>query len=302
MLARSLDVVSQLAFIGVHSRAARLARIVLLAAAVVCISLARPASEEQKRIGDIQIRDITTLTLNRYVRVSGVLAIERAYQVQVRVGGIDLRGSRYIPLVDPSSADPLFVLDEGLPQAGQNAGRVTLVGQIVEGVGQQPGYYLQIGDPPNVQLMNALARIGLIVAALTLAAMLVMWLIQREDFVVPVGGPGQIAPRAPELLWYGSLGKTFDEATVRGAGVALGARRREASFTPAGAPANAWTISVRKLREASPVTVATRYGALAAARLVYEDERGLVNRAVLAAQSPQARDAVVDVLRHVGNV
>lgn len=302
MLARSLDVISHLAFIGAHSRAARLARIVLLAAAVVCISLARPASEEQKRIGDIEIRDITTLTLGRYVRVTGTLAAERAYQVQVRVGGVELRGSRYIPLIAPSSADPLFVLDEGLP-AGALGGRpVTLVGQVVEGVGRQPTYYLQIGDPPNVQLMNTLARAGLIVAALTLAAILIIWLIQRQDFAVPVAGPGALAPRAPELLWYGSVGKTYSEATVRGAAVALDARRREASFTPAGAAGNTWTISVRRLREAAPATIATRHGALAAARLTYEDERGLVNRAVLAANSPQARDAVVEVLRHVGNV
>jgi hypothetical protein len=42
--------------------------------------------------------------------------------------------------------------------------------------------------------------------------------------------------------------------------------------------------------------VASKYGALPAARLRFEDERGLLRHAVIAANTAQSRDAVLEVL------
>ncbi len=196
--------------------------------------------------------------------------------------------------------DPLYVLDQNLPSVPAEGGQVTLTGKLAVGTGQQPPYFLEVGDPPDIVLMNSLARAGAVLLAALFAAAAVNWYVRRANYALSVPyGTADAAPAAPALLWFGVLGRAYGDAALRQAPAAMTVNRSEALIQSLGQGAP-WSVVVRRLVTADPTIVATRYGALPAARLEFEDERGLKRRAVLATNSQASRDALIDSLRFVG--
>lgn len=159
-LARALDGFAAACY---HLRRSDLARWIFIALVVVALGLmlfTRPGQLENQTVREVAIGDISIASVNTYVRVSGVLDPTGAYRTSYNLGGFELYGSRYIPLMKPGTPDAIWVADENLP-ARDSGGYVTLVAQVMMGQGmQQPTLYLQVGYPPNVILANLLSRLG----------------------------------------------------------------------------------------------------------------------------------------------
>lgn len=276
-----------------HSRAAQIAAMIALGLCVIAISLAKPGDDTPKKIIETSPSQITYTTLNQFVRVTGELDAQRARQTQMSLGPITLRGSRYLPMTEPGSPQILWVADENLPSDAASGKPITLLGQMVEGIGQQPPMYLQVGEPPNTRLFNILARVGMVIWALLILVILAMrWAAQRH-FALSVSAPPVANTAAPELLWFGMVGRELPAQ--------LSAIRREAVIENAGQTAR-WRVVIHRLMDARQTSIATSFGALAAARLTYQDDVGLTRRAVLAANSPATLNAALDVLKHVGAI
>jgi hypothetical protein len=178
------------------------------------------------------------------------------------------------------ASDPLLILDKNLPSPGSD-GTVRLVGKIQEGGAQVP-YYLEVGEPPNVPLQNALARAGAISGAALLGVALMTWLIGRADYAIAVGRPAvSPAPAGVGAPWFGSLGAAFGYMTVRQAPVTVTKARNEIRLESC-ASRPSWAIHIREIHSARPVRVATSYGPLLAARIEFQDERGLLRRGTIA--------------------
>ena len=160
--------ISRLAFKIRQSRVARMAGLMALGLCFIAISLARPGNDEPKAILNVSIRQVSATTLNQFVRVTGVLDVAHPYQTKFDLGPITLRGSRYFRMAEPGSPDAIWVADESLPADALSSAAITLVGEMVEGAGQQPGMYLQVGQPPNTRLINTLARVGMALGARTM--------------------------------------------------------------------------------------------------------------------------------------
>lgn len=255
----------------------------------------RPGAAENQAVRDADLGSITIASVDTYVRVTGILDTAGAYRTQYRLGDINLYGGRYIPLVNTRSFDAIYVVDEDLPPHTPGM-TVTLVGQVVMGTGAQPPLFLQAGYPPNVVLANFLARLGgvMLVGLLTIA--LLAWVVERLDYALPLPwGGARPAGAAPPLLWFGALGRQFDETYLRSEPTAFNATPHEARFEGAQA-GGSWSVSVRRLKSVQLFDVATPYGGLPAARLRFEDERGLQRHGVIASSSSASRDAVVKVL------
>jgi len=291
--------ISRLAFKIRQSRVARMAGLMALGLCFIAISLARPGNDEPKAILNVSIRQVSATTLNQFVRVTGVLDVAHPYQTKFDLGPITLRGSRYFRMAEPGSPDAIWVADESLPADALSSAAITLVGEMVEGAGQQPGMYLQVGQPPNTRLINTLARVGMALGALIALAFLAMALMERAHFAFSVSLAPSANPAAPELLWFGEVGRTRAGPVVREAPARLSAIRHEAIIEGAGDPP-AWQTPIHRLTEARLCAIATRFGALPAARLTYQDAAGLTRRAALAANSPAALNTALEVLRHVG--
>jgi hypothetical protein len=279
-------------------RRSALARWAFIGLAVISLGLAlfsRPGAVENQAIRDSAVGEISISSLRTYVRVIGVLNPSGAYRTQYALGNINLYGSRFVPFVSPNSLDVVYVIDENLPNAAADA-TITLVAQVVEGVGQQPPLYLQIGYPPNVVLANVLARLGMLLLLALMVIALVAWLVERFDYAVPLpwSAPQNVA-NAPALLWFGELGRQFNDTYIRSQPAQFNATPHEARFE-AVEPRGLWSVSVRRVKWVQLFDVATPYGGMPAARLHFEDERGLQRRGVIAANSSQSRDAVLRVL------
>ncbi|MCS7059956.1 MAG: hypothetical protein RMN25_02215 [Anaerolineae bacterium] len=299
-LVRALDALAHGIYAVQHSRVVKVALAIVVVLTLVGLALARPIQSEDTTIYTMAVRDVTSASIGRYVRVTGTLLPEAAYQTELTALGVPLRGGRYIPMLGEGAYDPLFVLDQNLPPLPQGGATVTLVGRIVPGTGQQPTYYLEVGDPPNLALMNRLAQLSLFVLALALGALGVAWYARRADYAfgLPFIKPAP-APDAPSLLWFGDLGRPFRAVFLRQAPAVFSATRAEATFSSADSHAE-WAVICRRLLSVDETVVATRYGALPALRIEFEDERGLRRRAVLATNSRPARAALAESLRFVG--
>jgi hypothetical protein len=288
------------AFAGACYRLRRsaLLRWVFLALGVIALGLllfSRPGAVENQSVREAELGSISLSSQDSYVRVRGVIDTAGAYRTQYRLGDISLYGGRYLPLVDTESFDMIFVADDGLPPYTPGM-TVTLVGQVVLGTGAQPPYYLQSGYPPNVVLANLLARLGAVMLVALVTAALLALAVEQLDYALPLpwGRPRQTQD-APALLWSGGLGRQFGETYLRNLPAKFNATPHEARFESA-QPEVAWTVSVRRLKSVQLFDVATRYGGLPAARLRFEDERGLQRHGVIASNSASSRDAVVKVL------
>ncbi len=279
-------------------RRSDLARWIFIALVVVALGLmlfTRPGQIENQTVRDVAIGDISIASVNTYVRVSGVLDPTGAYRTSYNLGGFELYGSRYIPLMAPGTPDAIWVADENLP-ARDSGGYVTLVAQVMMGQGmQQPTLYLQVGYPPNVILANLLSRLGSILLIVLMVAAFVGQLVERLDYAIPLPWNAGLAANPPALLWFGALGRQFDDLVLRSFPVRFSATPREARFESAD-PASPWSVAIRRLSQAQLFDVATRYGGMPAARLRFEDERGLQRHGVIAAGSAESRDAILRVL------
>lgn len=283
-----------------QSALARWGFLILAALSLGLTLFSRPGQVENQTVRDAAIGDISIASINTYVRVSGILDVTRVYTTSYNLGGLNLYGSRYVPLVTPDAStlrasDAVFVIDENLPPHDLYK-PVTFVAQVMAGEGtQQPPLYLQIGYPPNVVLANLLARLGSFLLFALIVIALLAWIVERVDYALPLPWDAALAANAPALLWFGELGRQFNDIVVRSQPAQFNATPHEARFESA-THLGLWSVSVRRLKSVQLFDVATTYGAMPAARLRFEDERGLQRHGVVAASSAESRDAVLRVL------
>lgn len=264
-------------------------------AALAATLFARPAQIENQTIRDASIGEISISSQNTYVRVTGMLDTTGAYRTQYKLGDVNLYGSRFVPFYEPGMFDAIYVIDENLPSRDPTR-QVTIVAQVLLGTGAQPPIYLQVGYPPNVVLANVLARIGTVLLVIVVTLALMAWAIERMDYAIPLPWSAKGTPDvSPALLWFGELGRQYNETVLRSQPAEFNATPHEARIDSA-YPKGQWSVAIRRLISAQLFEVATPYGSLPAARLRFEDERGLQRRGVIAAQSIQTRDAVLQVL------
>ena len=294
-MAMTLNRVSDLAFRLRQSRVAGVAFVLALVACVVLIAMARAENWEDTNIYAMTSRSSLTSAGGRYVRVTGTLLPDKAYTTQANFGGLNLSGGRYIPLIIDGATDPVFIADSNLPQADAS-GRVEVVGKMQMGQGAQPPFFIEVGNPPDIPTQNLLARIGLLAALGLLALWLLAWWIGRRDYALGMSG----AAPAPAIvgtgaLWFGSLGAEYGNAVVRHVPVQLNKASNEIKLeSPASRPP--WSVRIRELRSARPASIATAYGPLPAARVEFQDERGLIRKGTIAACDPITHEQLRQLL------
>lgn len=274
------------------------ARWFAIALALLSLGIAlfsRPGQVENQTVRDAGIGSISASSIGTYVRVVGFFDPSGAYRTNYNLGGIELYGGRFVPIVEEDLSDAIFVIDEGLPRSAPGQ-PVTLVAQVMGGTGAQPPLYLQLGYPPNVVLANTLARAGTVLLAFILLIVFIIWLVERFDYAIPLPWQVKTPPApSPTLMWYGDLGRQYNDTVLRSFPAQFNATPHEARFESA-EPKGLWQVSVKRLKSVQLFDVASQYGALPAARLRFEDERGLTRHAVIAANSTTSRDAVLQVL------
>ncbi len=293
-LALGFDRVAEIAMRLHRARAARLIFFALLIASSLSLMFAQPGRVENQTIRTTTPAEIGISSIGTYVRVTGILDTSGAYRTQYRLGVIQLQGGRYIPLTVPDSYSAVYVLDEDLPPHAPGE-YVVVVGQVVTGVGAQPPIFIQPGYPPDVVLAHTIARVGGILLVLLLALAAVGWWIRRRDYALPLlfSAP-RVASAAPDLIWFGRLGREHDEAFVRNAEVQFQATSFEGRLSATG-----WRVVIRRLRAARLFTVASLWGSMPAARITFEDNYGLSRSGVIAARNRPTLDAVLQVLSHL---
>ncbi len=294
-LTRFLDAFAAACYRLRRSVLARWAAIILALISLGLALFSRPGQMENQSVRDAGIGSIGSASIGTYVRVTGFFDPSGAYRTNYNLGSIELYGGRYIPVVSEDLGDAIFVIDEGLPRSAPGQ-PVTFVAQVVAGTGAQPPLFLQLGYPPNVVLANTLARAGTVMIVSLLLIVFVIWLVERFDYAIPLPWQSKTpsAP-APTLLWYGDLGRQYNDTVLRSYPAEFNATPHEARFASA-EPKGLWQVSVKRLKSVQLFEVASRYGALPAARLRFEDERGLLRHAVIATNTTQSRDAVLEVL------
>jgi len=294
LLPCSLDGIAAACYVLQHSRPARRLLIALALLAIALLFFARPEQLEQQIVSNVSIGEITTAYDGRFVRVGGFVVTPDAYRTRYRLGGSELLDKGYMPLIAVDETQVIWVAGtEPIEDRAVSAYFVTLVAQVVRNQGdQQPALYLRVGRPPSVLLMRTLAWLSRVLLATLLVLAAALWLARRLDYALPLPWPASQTPTAPPLLWFGSLGRPFSECIVRSRPVQLSLRPYEARFESA----SGWGVSVRRLRRAHLFQAATRYGGLPAMRLHFEDERGLQRRGVLATNSNEARQAILQAL------
>jgi hypothetical protein len=279
-MAITLNSVSELAYRLRQSRIVAIGFVLALAACVWLIAMARAENWEDTNVYELTARSSLVSAGGRYVRVSGTLLPDKAYTTQANIGGVNLSGSRYIPLLIDGTSEPIFVAEGNIPQPDAK-GRVNIVGKMQMGQGAQPPFFIEVGSPPNIPLQNLLSRIGLGVALALLGMWLLVWWIGRRDYALGVSGKS--VPNAGDgALWFGSLGAQYGNAVVRHAPVKLHGGSGEIKLeSPASRPP--WSVRLREVRHATPANIATAYGLLPGARIEFQDERGLLRKGAIAA-------------------
>ena len=294
MLARILNVVAQISFAAHNGRVTRITYVVALAVSIGLITLAQPDNSNVNHdIYDPGPKVSVVTSYGRYVRLTGALDRNDAYQTEMDVGPVTLRGSRFIRFNVPGVAYDLYIIDQDIP-APKPDGTVTVIGQFVAGTGQQPNLYFEPGLPPNVGAQNTLARAGIGLAVVLAVLGITSWLIRRVDYAPGIWGRpvAAAAPGEPEWLWYGSLGVAYGNAIVRQAPVEIHKLATHVQWTSAGQP-ESWSVIAHRLLRARPVTIAGANGPRPGMRIQFEDERGLVRHGTLVAHSAAERDALL---------
>ena len=286
-----------------ETRRARLLLWLMALGGMASLLFIRPGVVENAIFKTYKLSEVTISTANIWVRVSGILLPVKGYQTRFDLGAVELRGGRFIPMTHPDATDPLWVLDEDLPDFRPGI-PVTVSGVIRLGTGDQPALYLQPGRPPNVVLANWVARIGSVGLIVSIVLSALAWLAHFAHYALPAPietqstqsqNQSQNIANAPHFLWYGDLGKEYGEVVVREMPCEFVASVHEVRFDSQ-SPKLPWKVCLRRLRSAQTTSLATRFGPLPAARIWFEDERGLARRAVFAANSITNRDQVLQVM------
>ena len=292
-LARLIDALAG----GLHalsrSRAAAIAGMVVVIAGVLALGL-QETGRGDLRIYDTEPSRISASMGGRYVRVTGRLDASRPYQTRLNLGPLELRGGEWVSLVALDGRDQVWVTRDTLPAGA--SGVITLVGRLTLGGGQEPPVYLDAGPPPDPESRDRLAAAGGAAALGVIALAALAWLARRADFAPRLPAfAGAVRADAPAFVWFGALIPGAPEPLLRNAPVQVATTRTEARIR-----GKDWETAVRHARSAAPITVASRFGALPGVCLVFEDERGLTRRAVLASGSAASRDQLITALGFVG--
>lgn len=291
-----LNGLSNLAYRLRQSRFASIGFVLGLALCIGLIALARADNWEDTQIYDLRPDSSLIALRDRYVRVSGVLQTGQTYQTQADVGGLKLGGGRYVPMLIEGMADPLFVYEAGIP-APDAQGITTLVGKLNIGSGAQPSFYVEVGNPPNLPLQNLLARVGIVVGLLLLSVAFISWLISRADYAISTAsGVATLAPSGVGALWFGSLGAEYGNATVRHMPVEVAKAANEIRLESK-VTRPPFAVRIRDIRKVAKANVATAYGTLPAARIEFQDERGLLRKGTLVIGDMRTQNELGGVLQ-----
>jgi hypothetical protein len=287
-----LNGIAGLAFAFRRSRLGIIGPLIALAASVIMIAQARPEDFVDTTIYPIARAGDEANKLTKYVRVTGRLLRDQTVQTQVDVGGQTLSGSKYVPLMLDGAREPVFVRDNALP-AGD--GPVEIVG-LVKTKASFPPIYIDIESPPNIPLLNDVARAGIVIGLVTLAWLILNGLLTRFDHALPtISGT---SPRGSGMYWFGALGSANGNARVREAPLTMQMLRHETRFDTADTREK-WSINVRQLLSATPTTIATSMGALPGLRVRFVDERGQRRSGALVAGDAAERDRALAGLRRM---
>ncbi len=288
-----LNAISDFYFRAHRSRIFTVFMILLLMGCIALMAAAQPEVGLDLRVYEFNEKTSITASMDRYFDVQGRLMPEGRYQTARNIGPLQLTGSRYIPIEVAGRDEPIFVLDENIPTPNAD-GQVSFVGQLIAAGDPAINYFLEVGRPTDVPLINRIARVALIVACLLVLGLLVGWLVRRANYALAAGGTATAASGAPEWMWFGSLGARFQNAYVRQGGVRLNATAQNLTFEST--QNEPWAVVVHRAQAATPLSIATRYGPLPAIRMVFEDERGLIRKGVVTASTAQARDNLLQRL------
>ncbi len=303
LIIHSLDWLARLCYLAGRSRHIKLGLFILCALAFGALVWLRTARTNDYTVYPLSPRYIKATLVNRYVKATGSLLYEGAYDVRSPLLGIFWQNVRFIPMSISGSNESLEVLDAGLPPRPVARNPVTLVGKILIGEDQYPDYYLRVADPPNPALYDALAWLCVVVIGGVLLGVAVNWMVRRVDYAIntPFGmlNTADWHASAPFVLWFGSLGAGYADVVLRQVPVSFKAIPAEARLTPTGQP-DSWAVIIRRLRVVQATTVATTYGALPAMRMEFEDERGITRNGLVAASDGSLMSKMLDVLRFVG--
>ncbi len=254
----------------------------LLLVCVLLISGARPAeSEHLYDVSAFQSNSNISSLMGRYVQVSGKLDHNNGYQVKNDILGIQMRGTRFIPLTVAGQSEPMMVLEQDFPTADAN-GDMQITGLIrgrPDGADQYPAYYLEPGAPANITLNNLLAQVALSLAALSLLLILGGWLAKRMDYALDARETA--GNYTGPLLWFGSLGSRFQNTTIRQQAVSSLVITKAIQLEPQ-ADGQPWSVVMQRAISVKRTGIATVYGGLPALRLQFEDERGQLRNGVVA--------------------
>jgi len=292
-LARAIDA----AFGGLHaiatSRAATLLSIALLISGVFAVGL-QETGRGDLRVYDTDVTRISASMGGRYVRITGRLDTSRPYQTRLNLGPIELRGGEWVSLVGLDNPDRIWVTRNTLPAGA--SGRLTLIGRLTLGSGAEPPIYLEVTSPPDVETNNRLAVIGGLAALAVIAGYVVTALARRADFAprLPAFATSASAD-TPAFVWFGAVIPGAPDTAARNMPIRITLSRTEARISGPG-----WETAIRHAFAIGRVTVATHFGALPGLRIIFEDERGLTRRAVLASGTVAMRDQLITALNFIG--
>ena len=257
----------------------------VLATSVALLAAARPKGQEDLQVYELNDKISLSASIDHYFNVRGKLMPAGRYQSEARSGSIRLAASKYVPIQLDTRTEPIFVLDDNIP-APKADSFVSFVGRLNTASDPVVSYFLEVDSPTNVPLINRLASAGMLVAALTLLVLGVGYLVSRNDYALSTNHNMGAANAATHLstsptLWFGNLGARYQNAMTNQAPVQLNPTARDLTFESTGT--EPWAIVIKRITQTQPTHIATRYGALPAVRLSFEDERGLLRKGVLVA-------------------
>jgi hypothetical protein len=308
LLVRVLSGVSQLCYIVGRSRLTKAGVLAILAIAIASVVVNRSARSEDLTIYPLPAAHLRVTVVNRYVRTTGNILINGAYQVQTKIAGVIGSSLRFIPFLPTDSAEPVILLDEKLPSANSDNTPTTIVGKYLRGDDELPNYYLKVSNPPSMALYDVLGLVSVLLLAGALAGGVITWLVRRVDYAISLPFTAvaiAVKPGVdekgfpPYLLWYGSLGAAYGDVILREVPVSFKAIPAEAKLVPV-FDCDAWTITIHRARAVSLTTIATSHGALPAMKLEFEDERGITRDGLIAGSNRNVVDSILNVLRFVG--
>jgi hypothetical protein len=292
-----LNAVSRFYFWAHRSKVFGAACALILVTCAVLLAAARPNNREDLQVYALNDNTSLASSIDRYFNVRGQLKPEARYQSEARSGSFRFSASAYIPIQLDTRAEPIFVLDQDIPSPKAD-GFVSFVARLNTANDPVVSYFLEVDSPTNVPLINRIANVGLVVAALTLLLLGMGLLVSRRDYALATGAL-EAATTAPNngLWWFGNLGARYQNASVREAPVQQNPAAHD--FTLESLGPDPWTITIKNSIHAQPTTIATTSGSLPALRLRFEDERGLLRQGVLVMSNEQTQH---DIQKQLSNL